>query len=167
MLASENKHTYYNFCKCADDFLKSKKKYLSDNLPAGTMISLDRTFLDTYDNSIPRYNFRVIPIYTAWKCYTFLFQDVHTKILEPNHEDFQCHASAFNRSALLLGLAYDCKLLHNKSNQSLEQIFKTFGSRNTPNEEYSDNWFLHTPMKEEYDATSVLDLYVNFLDIEK
>ena len=66
VLASENKHTYYNFCKSADAFLKSEtKKYLSDNLPAGTMISLDRTFLDTYDNSIPRYNFRVIPIYTA------------------------------------------------------------------------------------------------------
>ena len=88
------------------------------------------------------------------------------KILKPNHEDFQCHKSPFNKSALLLGLAYDCKLLHNKSNQSLEQIFETIGSRNTPNEEYSDNWFLHTPMKEEYNTTSVLDLYVNFLDIE-
>ena len=84
------------------------------------MMTIDRPFQETYDNSIPRYNFRVIPIYIAWKCYTFLFHDVHTKILEPNHEDFQCHTSPYNKSALLLGLAYDCKLLHKKSNQSLE-----------------------------------------------
>ena len=88
VLASKEKDTYYNLCKCADTFLKSEKNYLSDNLSAGTMLTLDRTLQDTYDNSIPRYNFRVIPIYTAWKRYTFLFQDVHTKIVEPNHEDF-------------------------------------------------------------------------------
>ena len=112
VLASWNKQTYYNFCECADVFLKSEKSYLSDNLPASKMMTIDKTFQETYDNSIPRYNFRVIPIYIAWKCYTFLFHDVETKILEPNHEDFQCHASPFNKSALLLGLAYDCKLLH-------------------------------------------------------
>ena len=87
------------------------------------MMTIDRTLQDTYDNSIPRYNLRFKPIYTAWKCYTFLFQDVQKKTLKPNHEDFQCHRSHFNRSALLLGLAYDCKLLNYKSNQSLEQIF--------------------------------------------
>ena len=48
----------------------------------------------------------------------------------------------------------------------MEQIFKTIGSRETPNKEYSDNWFLHTPLKEEYNTTSVLDLYVDFLDLE-
>ena len=76
---ASGKHTYYNFCKCADAFLKSEKYYLSDNLPTDTMLTLDRTLQDTYDNSIPRYNLRFIPIYTAWKCYTFLFQDVQKK----------------------------------------------------------------------------------------
>ena len=60
------------------------------------------------------------------------------KTLKPNHEDFQCHRSPFNRSALLLGLAYDCKLLHSKSNQSSEQIFKIIGSRETSNDRWSE-----------------------------
>ena len=130
------------------------------------MMTIDRTLQDTYDNSIPRYNLRFQPIYTAWKCYTFLFQDVQKKILKPNHEDFQCHKSPFNRSALLLGLAYDCKLLHYKSNQSLEQIFETIGSRDTPNKEYSDDWSLHTPLEEEYDTTSVHDLSNGIMELE-
>ena len=43
VLASGKKHTYYNFCKCADAFLKSEKNHLSDNLSAGTMMTIDRT----------------------------------------------------------------------------------------------------------------------------
>ena len=64
------------------------------------------------------------------------------KILKPNHEDFQCHRSPFNKSALLLGLSYDCKLLHSESNQSLTELFKTIGIRQTLNDEYSDDWSL-------------------------
>ena len=113
MLASRKKHTYYNFCKFADDFLKSEKNYLSDNLPENKIMTIDKTLLETYDNSIPRYNLRFQPIYTAWKCYAFLFQNVQTT-MKPDHEDFQCHASPFNKHGLLVGLAYDCKLLHYK-----------------------------------------------------
>ena len=72
-------------------------------------MTIDKTLQDIYDNSIPRYNLRFIPIYTAWKCYTFLFQDVQTS-MKPKHEVFQCHKYTFNRNGLLLGLAYDCKL---------------------------------------------------------
>ena len=101
VLASGKKHTYYNFCKCADAFLKSEKNYLSDNLPVGNMMTIERILQDTYDNSIPRYNFRFQPIYTAWKCYTFLFQDVQKKILKPNHEDFQCYAALEHNKKVL------------------------------------------------------------------
>ena len=62
MLASEKKHTYYNFCKCADDFLKSETNYISDNLPANTIKTIDKTFQESYDNSIPKQNLRCIPI---------------------------------------------------------------------------------------------------------
>ena len=165
VLAS-GKHTYYNFCKSANEFLKSKISYLSDKLPPSTMLTIDSNLKDTYDNSIPRHNFRFMPIYVAWKCYTFLFQDEETKILEPNHEDFRCHASHYQRSPLLSGLAYDCKLLHKKSNQTLEMIFETIGSKDTSNEEYSDNWSLHTPMKEEYDTSSVYYLSATIMALE-
>ena len=87
VLASKEKHTYYNFCKCADDILKSEKNYLSDNLPANTIMTIDKTLQDTYDNSLPRCNIRFQPIYTAWKCYMFLFQDVKTTT-KHNHEVF-------------------------------------------------------------------------------
>ena len=110
--------------------------------------------------------FRFQPIYTAWKCYTFLFQDVQTTI-KPDHEVFQCHASPFNKSGLLVGLAYDCKLLHYEFNQSLPEIFKTIGSRETPNDEYSDDWFLHTPLKSQYTTTSVLQLSVAILELRE
>ena len=65
VLASKEKHIYYNFCKCADDILKSETYYLSDNLPANTIMTIDKTLQDTYDNSVPRYNIRFQPIYTA------------------------------------------------------------------------------------------------------
>ena len=93
------------------------------------MMTIDKTLQETYDNSIPIYNIRFQPIYIAWKCYTFLFQDVQ-KIMKPNHEVFQCHKCLFNKSGLLLELAYDCKILHYKSNQTLTQIFKTIETEN-------------------------------------
>ena len=66
---------------------ENRKKYLSDDLPANKIMSIDKTFLETYDNSVPRYNFRFQPIYTAWKCYTFLLRDIQ-RIMKPDHEDF-------------------------------------------------------------------------------
>ena len=63
-------------------------------------------------------------------------------------------------------MAYDCKLLHSKSNQSLEQIFKTIGIRDTPNEEYLDDWSLHTPLEKEYNHKSVLHLSIAIMELE-
>ena len=54
VLASGNKHTYYNFCECADVILKSEKSYLSDNLPASKMMTINGPFQETNDYSIPR-----------------------------------------------------------------------------------------------------------------
>ena len=166
VLTSKEKHTYYIFCKCADNILKSEKNYLSDNLLANTIMIIDKTLLETYDSSVPRYNIRIQPIYTAWKWYMFLFQDIQTT-MKPDHQFFQCNKSPFNKSSLLVGLAYDCKLLHSKSNQPLEQIFKTIGSRETANDEYSDDWFLHTPSKSQYTSYSVLHLSVAILELRK
>ena len=75
VLAS-GKYTYFQFLQICRRIFEIRKNYLSDKLPAGTMMTIDRNLQDTYDNSIPRCNFRFQPIYTAWNCYTFLFQDV-------------------------------------------------------------------------------------------